>query len=37
MTPVGEIDQYKFKVGKITRTLLEDYDALVRGTKAEAA
>jgi len=37
VTPVGEIDQYKFEVGKITRTLLEDYDALVRGTKAEAA
>ena len=37
VTPVGEIDQYKFEVGKITRTLLEDYDALVRGAKAEAA
>jgi len=37
VTPVGEIDDYKFEVGKITRTLLEDYDALVRGAKAEAA
>ena len=37
VTPVGEIDQYKFEVGKITRTLLEDYDALVRGARAEAA
>ena len=32
VTPVGEIDDYKFKVGTITRTLLEDYDALVRRT-----
>lgn len=31
VTPVGEIDQYRFTVGDITRTLVEDYDALVRG------
>ena len=37
VTPVGEIDDYKFEVGKITRTLLEDYDALVRGTLNEEA
>lgn len=37
VTPVGEIDDYKFEVGKITRTLLEDYDALVRGTLSEEA
>lgn len=35
VTPVGEIDDYKFEVGTITRTLLEDYDALVRGTLNE--
>lgn len=37
VTPVGEIDGYKFEVGTITRTLLEDYDALVRGTLNEEA
>ena len=35
VTPVGEIDDYKFEVGTITRTLLADYDALVRGTLSE--
>ena len=35
VTPVGEIDQHKFTVGAVTRALIEDYDALVRG-KAEA-
>lgn len=34
VTPVGQIDDYNFQVGLITRTLLEDYDALVRGGKA---
>lgn len=34
VTPVGQIDDYNFQVGSITRTLLEDYDALVRGGKA---
>lgn len=37
VTPVGEIDDHKFEVGTITRTLLEDYDALVRGTLSEEA
>ena len=37
VTPVGEIDDYKFEVGTITRTLLADYDALVRGTLSEEA
>jgi branched-chain amino acid aminotransferase len=37
VTPVGEIDEYKFEVGTITRTLLEEYDALVRGKVNEAA
>ena len=37
VTPVGEIDDYKFEVGTITCTLLEDYDALVRGTLNEEA
>ena len=36
VTPVGEIDDYKFQVGNITRALLEDYDILVRGGGAEA-
>ena len=31
VTPVGQIDDINFQVGSITRTLLEDYDALVRG------
>ena len=30
VTPVGEIDDFNFQVGSITRTLMEDYDALVR-------
>ncbi|MFT5486198.1 MAG: hypothetical protein ACI9MU_001109, partial [Alphaproteobacteria bacterium] len=30
-------DDHKFEVGTITRTLLEDYDALVRGTLNEEA
>lgn len=37
VTPVGEIDEHKFEVGTITRTLLEDYDALVRGAISEEA
>ena len=31
VTPVGEIDDHNFQVGPITRTLMEAYDALVRG------
>lgn len=30
VTPVGEIDQYNYQVGPITRQLMTDYDALVR-------
>jgi len=30
VTPVAEIGEYKFEVGKVTRTLLEDYDKFVR-------
>ena len=37
VTPVSEIDDHKFGVGTITRTLLEDYDALVRGELSEVA
>ncbi|MEC7488111.1 MAG: branched-chain amino acid aminotransferase [Pseudomonadota bacterium] len=37
VTPVGEIDDYNFQVGNITRALLEDYDNLVRGGGAGAA
>ncbi|MBU0726022.1 MAG: branched-chain amino acid aminotransferase [Alphaproteobacteria bacterium] len=35
VTPVGEIGPYKFTVGDITRTLMEDYATLVR-TPAQA-
>ncbi|MGZ5863539.1 MAG: branched-chain amino acid aminotransferase [Methyloceanibacter sp.] len=35
--PVGEIGQYRFRVGDITRTLMADYAALVRPAKAVAA
>jgi branched-chain amino acid aminotransferase len=41
VTPVGEIDTYKFTVGKITNDLMTAYSELVRGqkrtTKASAA
>ena len=37
VTPVSEIDEYRFTPGQITRTLLEDYDSLVRGARNEAA
>jgi branched-chain amino acid aminotransferase len=30
VTPVAEIGEYKFEVGKVTRTLLEDYDKIGR-------
>ena len=30
VTPVGEIDQYNYQVGPVTRQLMADYDALVR-------
>ena len=35
--PVGEIGQYKFTVGDITRMLMSDYAALVHPAKAVAA
>jgi branched-chain amino acid aminotransferase len=35
--PVGEIGPYKFTVGDITRTLMDDYSALVHRAKAEPA
>jgi branched-chain amino acid aminotransferase len=34
VTPVGEIDDYRFTPGDITRRLIDDYDALVRGKAA---
>ena len=35
--PVGEIGQYRFTIGDITRNLMDDYSALVRPAKAVAA
>lgn len=38
VTPVAEIGEYKFTVGPVTRTLMDDYDKLVRaGTTGRAA
>jgi branched-chain amino acid aminotransferase len=37
VTPVGQIDDWNFKVGTVSRTLMEDYDKLVRGNAAAAA
>ncbi len=37
VTPVSEIGQYRFAVGDITRTLMNDYAALVHPAKAVAA
>ena len=34
VTPVGQVDDYNFQVGSVSRTLMEDYDALVRGDNA---
>ena len=31
VTPVGEIGPYKFTVGAVTRALMDDYAATVRG------
>ncbi|MBM09340.1 MAG: branched-chain amino acid aminotransferase [Magnetovibrio sp.] len=37
VTPVGEIDNYKFTVGEITRFLIDDYDRVVgKKTTADA-
>ena len=30
VTPIGEIDGHNYQVGPVTRTLMEDYEALVR-------
>jgi branched-chain amino acid aminotransferase len=37
VTPVSEIGQYKFKVGDITRALMDDFTALVHPAKIRAA
>ncbi|HJS31656.1 MAG TPA: branched-chain amino acid aminotransferase [Alphaproteobacteria bacterium] len=37
ITPVGEIDQYKFRVGPITNTLWDDFQKLVRTPPKTAA
>jgi branched-chain amino acid aminotransferase len=37
VTPVGQIDDLKFTPGRICKTLMEDYDALVRGPVMAAA
>ncbi|MEQ8698310.1 MAG: aminotransferase class IV, partial [Bauldia litoralis] len=37
VTPVREIDDWKFTVGEITRNLVGDYDALVQRGDARAA
>jgi len=37
VTPVAEIGQYKFKVGDITRKLMDDYTALTHPAKIRAA
>lgn len=31
VTPVSEIGPYKFQTGRVTRTLMEDFDHLIRG------
>lgn len=37
ITPVGEIDEFRFTPGPVTAALIEDYDALVRGHAGVAA
>ena len=37
VTPVAEIGEYSFTPGEISRALVEDYDALVRGRAGSAA
>ncbi len=37
VTPVGRIDDREFPVGPVTRTLMEDYETLVRARKEVAA
>ena len=36
VTPVGEIDDLKFSVGKITQWMMEDYDKVVGKDDADA-
>jgi len=36
VTPVAEIDEHRFTPGEITKTLLTDYDALVRAAPADS-
>jgi len=33
VTPVGQIADYNFEVGALTRTIAEDYEQLVRGNR----
>ena len=37
MTPVSEIGPYKFTVGEIAKTLMEDYSAFVQPAKQKLA
>jgi branched-chain amino acid aminotransferase len=37
VTPVREIDEYRFEVGPITRQLIEDFDALTREPAKQAS
>ena len=37
VTPIAEIGEHKFTVGDITKTLMEDYDRLVRTPPAQTA
>ncbi len=36
VTPVREIDEHRFTVGRITRQLIEDFDALTREPARQA-
>lgn len=37
VTPISEVDAYKFTPGEITKAMIEDYDNLVNGREAKAA
>ena len=37
VTPVGEIDDYKFAVGEISRAMMDDYDKKVGKVQSEVA
>jgi branched-chain amino acid aminotransferase len=37
VTPVAEIGPYKFTIGDITRTLMDDFTALTRPARVRAA